>query len=247
MATVRVTLPPTLLFSLQGSTNRNILLGTSHLQYGLSHWDPLLSNPRVACNCDHALVYPRAATEWPPYGSRCPYPLIFTIETHKQKHSFGYFPSSIWFYHIKTHFFPSPRGACHCDHVLNYPRATTGGYHDARGGYYEYRGGCSVLVTLMDHLGTVWSIIHVWDPPLKQLPSQQQIHWHYLGLRMGHPFKRCFWAASSLSSLQQTSRASYGTHLNKCFQAASTLSSLQQTLRVPCEAPYETPLDKCLG
>ena len=61
-----------------------------------------------------------------------------------------------------------------------------GEYHDARGGYYEYRGegGIVTIVTPMDHLGTVWSIIHVWDPPLKQLPSQQQIRWHYVGLRM---------------------------------------------------------------
>ena len=61
------------------------------------------------------------------------------------------------------------------------------------------------------------------------------------------PFKRCFWAASSLSSLQQTSRVSYGTQLYKCFRASSTLSSLQQTLRVSCGAPYEARLDKCLG
>ena len=37
-------------------------------------------------------------------------------------------------------------------------------------------GGIFTIVTPMDHLGTVWSIIHVWDPPLKQLPSQKQIH-----------------------------------------------------------------------
>ena len=59
-------------------------------------------------------------------------------------------------------------------------------------------------------------------------------------------FKRCFWAAFPLSSLQQTPRVSYGTHLYKCFRAASTLSSLQQTLRVSCGAPYETHLNKCL-
>ena len=63
------------------------------------------------------------------------------------------------------------------------------GYHDACGGYYEYRGGQGgrgmfTIITPMDHLGTVWSVIHVWDPPLKQLPSQQQIHWHYVGLHM---------------------------------------------------------------
>ena len=38
----------------------------------LSHWDPLLSNPWVACHCDHVLIYLWAATEWPPYGSHCP-------------------------------------------------------------------------------------------------------------------------------------------------------------------------------
>ena len=31
------------------------------------------------------------------------------------------------------------------------------------------------------------------------------------------PFKRCFWVASSLSSLQQTSRASHGTHCTSVF------------------------------
>ena len=57
-----------------------------------------------------------------------------------------------------------------------------GGYHEYCGGYHDARGGCSVLwggftiVTPMDH---------VWDPPLKQLPSQQQIHWHYVGLPLG--------------------------------------------------------------
>ena len=90
------------------------------------------------------------------------------------------------------------------------------------GGYYEYRGGVQfTIVTLMDHLGTVWSIIHVWG--LKQLPSQQQIHWHYMGF-VWDPFKKWFWAASFLSPLQQTSRVSYGTNLYKCFRAASTLS-----------------------
>ena len=54
------------------------------------------------------------------------------------------------------------------------------------------------------------------------------------------PFKKCVWAASFLSSLQQTSRVSYGTHLYKCFRAASTF-------RVSCGAPDETHLDKCLG
>ena len=45
-------------------------------------------------------------------------------------------------------------------------------------------GKIFTIVTPTDPSGTVWSVIHVWDPPLKQLPSQQQIHWHYLGLRM---------------------------------------------------------------
>ena len=54
------------------------------------------------------------------------------------------------------------------------------------GGYYEYRGGeVFTIVTPVDPSGTVWGVIHVWDPPLKQLPSQQQIHRHYVGLRMG--------------------------------------------------------------
>ena len=71
-----------------------------------------------------------------------------------------------------------------------------GGYHDARGGYYEYRGGVQyrggrifTIVTPMDPLGTVWSATYVWDPPLKQLPSQQQIKWHYVWLRMGPIYK----------------------------------------------------------
>ena len=57
--------------------------------------------------------------------------------------------------------------------------------------YYEYcrgvqyHGGNLHYRHSMDRLGTVWSIIHVWDLPLKQLPSQQQIHWHYVRLRMG--------------------------------------------------------------
>ena len=58
-------------------------------------------------------------------GHVAPYPLIFTIRTQKYKHFLGYLSSSIWFYHIGTHFFTSPRVACHCDHVLIYPRATT--------------------------------------------------------------------------------------------------------------------------
>ena len=52
------------------------------------------------------------------------YPLIFTIRTHKYKQSLVYLLSSIWYYHIKTNFFPSPWVACHCDDVLIYPRAT---------------------------------------------------------------------------------------------------------------------------
>ena len=54
------------------------------------------------------------------------------------------------------------------------------------GGYYEYRGGekSSFIVTPMDPSGTVWSVIHVWDPPLKQLSSQQQIHWPCVGFPM---------------------------------------------------------------
>ena len=58
-------------------------------------------------------------------GHITPYPLIFTIGTHNLKHCLGYFPSSVWFYNIRTHFFPSPRVACHCDHVLIYPQAAT--------------------------------------------------------------------------------------------------------------------------
>ena len=39
------------------------------------------------------------------------------------------------------------------------------------GGYYEYRGGkIFTIVTPVDPSGTAWSVIHVWDPPLKQLP-----------------------------------------------------------------------------
>ena len=53
------------------------------------------------------------------------------------------------------------------------------------------------------------------------------------------PFKRCCCAASSLSSLQQTSQVSSGTHLYKCFRAASTLLSLQQTLWASCGALWD--------
>ena len=75
-----------------------------------------------------------------------------------------------------------------------------GGYLEYRrdimmqmGGYYEYCVGAFItvgekiftIVTPMDPSGTVSSVIHVWDPPLKQLPSQQQIHWYYVRLRMG--------------------------------------------------------------
>ena len=67
--------------------------------------------------------------------------------------------------------------------------STVGGYHDARGGWGDIlstvRGKTFTIITPMDPSGTIWSLIHVWDPPLKQLPSQQQIHWHYVGLRMG--------------------------------------------------------------
>ena len=45
MVTIWVTLPCTLFFSLQGPTNRNIKSGTSHLQYGFTHWDSPLSQP----------------------------------------------------------------------------------------------------------------------------------------------------------------------------------------------------------
>ena len=48
-----------------------------------------------------------------------------------------------------------------------------GGYHDARGGYHEnhggvqYRGGkIFTIVTPMNPSGTVWNVVHVWDPPL---------------------------------------------------------------------------------
>ena len=55
-------------------------------------------------------------------------------------------------------------------------------------------GGNLTIVTPMDHLGTVWSVIRVWNPPLKQSQSQQQIRWHYVGF-IWDPFKRCFWGS----------------------------------------------------
>ena len=124
------------------------------------------------------------------------------------------------------------------------------GYHDACGGYYEYRGGrggeeCS-LSSLQWTTWALYGASYIYG-------THHLNNYHHnsksIGIMWGFIwdlFKRCFWAASSLSSLQQTSRVSYGTHLYKCFRAASTLSSLQQTLRVLCGAPYETCLDKCL-
>ena len=53
--------------------------------------------------------------------------------------------------------------------------------------------GIFTIVTLMDHLSTVWSVIHVWDPPLKQLPSH------------------------TTASLLALCGASYGTHLKGDF------------------------------
>ena len=124
-------------------------------------------------------------------------------------------------------------------------------YHEYRGGYLEYRreiswctlggggGGGDIMstvgekiftiVTPMDPSSIVWSVIHVWDPPLNYHQNSKfiGIMWSFVW----DPFKMCFWAASSLSSLQQTSRVSYGTHLYKYLRAASTLLSLQQTLR----------------
>ena len=100
--------------------------------------------------------------------------------------------------------------------------------------------------TRLDPSGTVWSVVHAWDPHLNNYHHNSK----FIGIIWGFvrdPFKRCFGAASSLSSLRQTSRILYGIHFYKCFQAASTLSSLQQTLRVLCEAPSQTHLDKCLG
>ena len=51
------------------------------------------------------------------------------------------------------------------------------------------RGKIFTIVTSVDPSGTLWSVIHVWDPPLKQLLLQQQIHWHHVGLRMGAIWK----------------------------------------------------------
>ena len=123
------------------------------------------------------------------------------------------------------------------------------------GVHYEYRGGVRFWGR-----GEEFSLLSLQWTPRAPYGTSYMYGIHHLnnyhhnsksvGIMWGFiwdPFKRCFWAASSLSSLQQTSRVSYGTHLYKCFWAASTLSSLQQTLRVSCGAPYETNLDKCLG
>ena len=106
----------------------------------LSHWDPLLSNPRVACHCDHALIYPRAATEWPPYGSRCPLPSHFHYRGPQIETFSWVLPI---FNMVLPHWDPlpsNPRVACHCDHVPIYPRLTTGEYHDACGGIMNTMG-----------------------------------------------------------------------------------------------------------
>ena len=116
------------------------------------------------------------------------------------------------------------------------------------GGYHEYRGVFSTV-------GGKSSLLSLQLTPRAPYGASYMCGTHHLnnsksnGIMWGFvwdPFKRCFWAASSLLSLQQTSRVSYGTHLYKCFRAASTLLSLQQTLRVSCGASYETRLDKCL-
>ena len=83
-----------------------------------------------------------------------------------------------------------------------------------RGGYFEYRwriswctwgilwvswglfstvgGKIFTVITPVYPSGTVWSVIHLWDPPLKQLLSRQQIDWHYVELRIGPILKGVF-------------------------------------------------------
>ena len=133
-----------------------------------------------------------------------------------------------------------------------------------RGGYLEYRGlisWCTWGILWLPWGGVQYHgrknlHYHHYNGPLGQCMEYVTRHlnsYHHnsesIGIMWGFvwdPFKSCFWAASSLFSLQHTSWVSYGTHSYKCFQAAFTLSSLQQTLQVSCGAPYETCLDKCL-
>ena len=114
-------------------------------------------------------------------------------------------------------------------------------------GDVQYRGGKSSLSSIQ------------WTPPALYGASYMYgthhlNNYHHnnksISIMWGfvwYPFKRCFWAASSLSSLQQTLRVSYRTHLYQCLRAASTLSSLQQTLRALCGAPHETHLESVWG
>ena len=128
-----------------------------------------------------------------------------------------------------------------------------GGYHDAHEGYYEYHGGvqhCGGKNLQLSLQWTTWALygasymygIHHLNNYHHKSKSTG-IMWGFVW----DPCKRCFLTASSLSSLQQTSRVSYGIQLYKCFRAAFTLSSLQQTLQVSYGALYKTRLDRCLG
>ena len=96
------------------------------------------------------------------------------------------------------------------------------------GEYSEYRwGGESSLSSLQWTPWALYGASYMFGTHhLKQLPSQQQIHWHYVGLRMGPNLKGAF---GQLPLCRHYSRP-LGIHLYKCFRAASTLSSLEQTL-----------------
>ena len=104
------------------------------------------------------------------------------------------------------------------------------GYHDAHGGISWCTWGILwVPWGMFSTVGGIFTIITPMDP-LALYGASYMCRTHHLnnyhhnsnsiGIMWGIV---CFWAASSLSSLQQTFWVSYGTHLYKCFWAASTL------------------------
>ena len=106
----------------------------------------------------------------------------------------------------------------------DYEYHTMGGYHDARGGIlwvlwrvFGTVGGKSSPLSLQWTLRAPYGASYMYG-------THHLNNYHHnsksTGIMWGFvwdPFKRCFWAASSLSSLQETSRVLCGTHLYKCF------------------------------
>ena len=110
-------------------------------------------------------------------------------------------------------------------------------YHGQKNLHYHHYnrplGQCMEHHTCM--LPTTWTVTITTANPLALRGASYRTH-----------LKGVFCSFLSIVTAAY-SRVSYETHLYKCFQAAFTLSSLQQTLQVSCEAQYETHLGKCLG